>query len=217
MASFCGNCGAPLDDASRVCGQCGTPVPGAQAPVPPQGAPVTAKNKKDTKIIALVVAAIIAIVAIVIIANVASNFTGYKGAIRKMVKALQNDDVDALETMASAISDEQYEAWYGNKFYDEYDDAIKDTLDKYEDSVGNIKKISFEITDEMEVSDRRIDDLKDELEEKYNMDTSGIKKIMNVELKITVKGSKKSSVYNVHDLYLIKEDGGWKFYYGNLF
>lgn len=50
----------------------------------------------------------------------------------------------------------------------------------------------------------------------YNMDASSIKKVVKVDLKITVKGNKKSSVYNVNNLYMIKESGGWKIYYGSL-
>jgi hypothetical protein len=46
------------------------------------------------------------------------------------------------------------------------------------------------------------------------MDTSVMKKAIKVDLKITVKGTKKSATYNVNDcLYMVKENGGWKIYY----
>ena len=61
-----------------------------------------------------------------------------------------------------------------------------------------------------------MNELKDNLEDLYNMDTSGIKKVVSVDLKITVKGSKKSSTYNVNNLYMVKENSGWKVFYGNL-
>lgn len=107
-----------------------------------------------------------------------------------MVKALQNNDTATLEGVASSISEETFGAWYGDDIYDYYD--------------------------ETELSDRRMNELKDNLEDLYNMDTRGIKKVVSVVLKITVKGSKKSSTYNVNNLYMVKENSGWKVFYGNL-
>lgn len=211
MAKFCGNCGAQMGDDDKVCGQCGTPFAGSS--VADKSA---AKEKNSNKIVKLIIGVIAAIVVAVIIANVAGNFTGYKATIKKMVKALQNDDMSTLESLASSVSEETYGAWLGDDVYDYYDDMISDTLDKYEDSVGTIKKISYEITDETELSDRRMNELKDNLEDIYNMDTSVIKKVISVDIKITVKGTKKSSTYNVSSLYMIKENSGWKIFYGNL-
>lgn len=136
--------------------------------------------------------------------------------MNKMVKALQKNDVATLEALASIISKETLGAWYGEDLYDYYDEAVSDALDIFEDSVGPIKKISYEITDETEVSARRVEELEDYLVEIYNMDTSSIKKIVKVNLKLTVKGTKKSSTYNTNELYMIKESGGWKIYYGSL-
>lgn len=219
MAKFCANCGAQLEDGDKVCGQCGTPVNGA-APAPAAASTGTGtdagKAKSGNKIFIIAAAAIVLIVVAVIVVNIAGNYTGYKGTLNKMVKALQEDDVATLESLGSSISEEMYSAWYGDDYFDYYDDIVSNALDKYEDSVGNIKKISYEITDETEFSDRRLDELDENLIDRYNMDTSGIKKIIKVNLKITVKGNKKSSVYNVDSLYMIKESGGWKIHYGSL-
>jgi flagellar basal body-associated protein FliL len=246
MAKFCAKCGCQMDDADKVCGQCGTPVAGSSESVaensesvagssesvvgsPAPAAPVT-NGKSKKKIVKLIIGVIVAIIAVVIIANVAVNYIGYKGTINKMVKALKNNDTATLESMASSISEEEFEKQYGARdtyedgetgtykdVYDYYDEVISNTLDKYEDSVGIIKKITYEITDETELSDRRVDELKDDLEKLYdNMDASVIKKVVGVDIKITVKGSKKSSAYDVDNLYMIKEDDGWKVFYGYL-
>lgn len=214
MAKFCVNCGAQMEDEDRVCGQCGRPIAGAVNPAPT--ANVTSKIKGGNNIIKLIIAIVAAVVVLVIAVSVITSFTGYKRTINKMVKALQGNDVATLESLASSISEETYGAWFGDDLYDYYDDAVSDTLDKYEDSVGNIKKISYEITDETELSDRRLRELEDNLVDSYNMDTSDIKKVVKVDLKVTVKGTKKSSTYNVNKLFVIKESGGWKIYYGSL-
>ena len=230
MAKFCANCGFQMDDEDKVCGQCGTPFAGAQAApaqaapaqvAPAQTAPVQtaekpAKDKGGNKIIMIVVAAIAFIIVAVIAVNIIGSNTGYKGTLNKMVKALQQNDIASLEAMASSVSDETYTSWYGKDMYEHYDESISNTLDKYEDNVGKIKKITYEISDEMEFSDRRLEETKDNLIDSYNMDVSGLKKILKVSLKVTVKGTKKSATYSVNNLYLIKESGGWKLYYGNL-
>ncbi len=218
MAKFCSNCGAQMNDEDKVCGQCGTPVTGANVNPAPAAAPVADEEKKknNNKIIALIAIAIVAIVAIVVVANIASNFTGYKGTLNKMVKALKDDDTDVLVDLASSISNEVNEAWYGDDYEDYYEDAVDGVLDKYEDKVENIKKISYEITDETELSKRQMEDLEEAMIDNYDMDFSDIKKVVKVDLKITVKGSKKSGSYNVDDLIMVKEDGGWKIHYGSL-
>lgn len=243
MAKYCANCGAQMADEDRVCSQCGTPVvditpvsanapasaaapvdaaaPGADAAAS-GAAPAaewsgsTAKAKSSNKVFIIAGAAIAAIVLLVVAVNILGNFTGYKGTLNKMTKALRDDDIAKLETLASSVSEEYYGARYGHDLYDFYEDRVSDVLDKYEDSVGAIKKISYEITDETEWSDRRLAELKDELIDRYHMDTSSMKKVVRVELQMTVKGAKKSSTYRVSDLYMIKESGGWKIYYGNL-
>ena len=150
-----------------------------------------------------------------IVIGVVSSMNSYKATLDKMVKALRKDDVATLESLSSSVSDEVYGAWYDD-LTGYYEDQVSNTLDKYEDSVGDIKKISYEITDETEFSKRRVNELKDQLVDSYNMDPSDIKKVVDVSLQLTVKGSKKSAAYNVYDLYLIKESGGWKIYYGTL-
>jgi len=215
MAKFCANCGAEMADADRVCGQCGTPAPADSIPAASMSGEGSVDNKNN-KIIMLVGVAIAAIVVLVIVVNVASNFTGKKGVIRKMCKAIVKEDIDTLDAIDSSISEEIYESIYGDDYLDMYEERVEDTLDKFEDKVGEIKSIKFEITDETEYSDRKLEDLEETLEDNFNMDTSDIKKVVRTDVKLTVKGKKKSASYSIDDLYLIKEKGGWKIYYGSL-
>lgn len=218
MAGFCGNCGKPLGDEDRVCGNCGTPVPGKVAATVETSAntPVAKAKNTGNKGIKLVVVAIVAIVAIVIASNVISSNTGYNGAIKKMVKAFADYDMPTLMKLTSEVSDEVYGMWGSDDLDEYYEDRVSDALDTIEERVGTIKSMSYEITDTTELSERRLDELKDELVDTYNLDVDGIKKVIQVDLKLTVKGSKKNSSYNVDSLLLIKESDGWKLFYGNL-
>ena len=215
MAKFCSNCGAQMEDADKVCGMCGTPVAGATVAATPVAAPASndTKKKGNNKLIGLVVAVIVAIVAIVVVVNILGNFTGYKGTLNKMTKALKSDDMDTLESLASSLSDEVYEAWTGDDYDEYYEDMVSDVLDKYEDEVGNIKKITYEISDETEISNRKMEDLEETMIENYDMDVSDLKKIVKIDMKVTVKGAKKSATYSVHDLLMVKEGSSWKIFY----
>lgn len=172
-------------------------------------------NSGMIKWIACGLAALIVIIVAVVL--ISSNM-GYKGTLNKMCKALVNYDIDTLEDLASSVNEEMVEDYYGrNKDpYDVYEDRVSDTLDRFEDKVGEVKKITYVVTDFNEFSDRRLRAIEEELEDEYNMDTSKFKKIAEVELKLTVKGKKKSATYNVRDLYMIKEGGKWKLLYGKL-
>ncbi len=182
----------------------------------PQAAAPAGKTISGKKLITIIGGALAAIFVLCIVIGVVSSMNSYKATLDKMVKALRKNDVETLEELSSSISEEVYGTWYGGDLSNYYEGQISNTLDKYEDSVGTIKKISYEITDETELSKRRVNELKDNLVDNYNMDPSDIKKVVNVSLQLTVKGSKKSSAYNVYDLHLIKESGGWKIFYGSL-
>lgn len=216
MAKFCANCGSPVEDGDRVCGHCGTPMMDVAANESMAQPDEKKDNKLDsTKIIKYAIILIAAIVVCVIAVNICSKFTGYNGTLRKTFKALQNNDVDALEKLTPSFSEDIYTDMYGKKYYERFEDRVNDVLDEFEDRVGNIKSIKYEIKDYTEFSSRRVEEMEDELVDEYNVDVSGISKIAKVELKLTVKGNKKSASYNVDDLYLIKESGKWKILYGD--
>ncbi len=211
MTKFCANCGAPMDEEDRVCGQCGTPVAGAPAPSAgtKKGGTVGKAAGNNSLIIKLAIGIAALVVVIIVAVNLVGSMTGYKSTLNKMTKALKDYDVDTIESLSSSITDEML-SWYGDDLYDYYDEWMSDVLDEFEENVGEIKKISYEITDATEMTERRLENLKDELTEYYNMDTRDIKEIVEVDLQLIVKGEDKSAAYNVRDLRLVKEDGGWK-------
>ncbi len=212
MARFCSNCGSPMNDGDRVCGNCGMPV----EEISDVGSAVLSQAQKGKYIALLVGIAICLLVAVMIVVNVIGNFVGYKGSIRKMVRALQDYDMESLTSLASSIGDEMYTFSGYSDVSDAYQSAVSEILDGYEDNVGIIKKIDYKISEATEFSDRRVEEIKNHLIDSYNIDTNNIDKIMNIEIVLTVKGSKKSASYNVSTLYLIKESGKWKIYYGSL-
>ena len=208
MAKFCANCGAPMEDGDVVCGQCGTPVSNVVKDKKEQKATGEGGNNKKLGIaVAVVVIAVIAV-----IANIIGGGSGYKSTLNTMVKAIKNNDSTTIVSISSSISEDIYKS----KDYDKMIDRFLDNkLDSYEDRIdGEVKKITYEIKDKSEVTDRKLEKYKDKLSDDYNVDTNGITKMIKIDkLKLTVKGSKKSSSDSIDDLYLIKEDGKWTIFF----
>lgn len=214
MAKFCGNCGAKLDDSAKVCGNCGihlennkitnASIPGVSYVDPEQ----KAKMRKKIKLFAvLAVGIIIAIITI----NIVSGFVGYKGAVRKIMNAYEEYDLNTIVSMSSDfyyfMDDESYAEDY-------FADIISDDLDNFEEQVGHKYKLNYEITDTYEMSEHKYEDLLDTLSYFGDFDADIITKVMIVEIEVTAKDGKDSMTMELQ-LTLTKEDGSWKLLYMN--
>ena len=206
MSKYCAKCGAQMEDEDKVCGQCGAPVDGVILNKEVQKP--KAKNNLKTIVIAAIAIALIAVGF-----SSYNYFTGYTNVLNKLVNAVKNNDVETISQYSSYINEGVV---YGYKNVDEYyEDILDDMLDTMEEKVGTIKKITYQITDEMELSQRKVDDLKEYLIENKNINSDYIKKIVKIELKVDVQGtSNKTASFYVTNLFMIKEQGGWRFCYG---
>lgn len=220
MAKFCSNCGAPMKKKDKVCRKCGVSIEDAEAV--PAKEEKTEKpepgKKKGPRVIKFIAAAAILIAAAAVAIVVVIRLNSYERTVKSMVHAFEDFDMDTLEQITSEVSNVVYEGKAGGDLYEYYKDMVSDRLDYYEDDLGPIKRIQYQITGESEYSRRRIGQVEEWLEKNYEADAEaiGIKKIMAIDMTLTVKGSKRTEKYYVQDLYLIKENGGWKIYYGDM-
>lgn len=208
MSNFCGNCGTQLADGARVCGQCGVPVPGSStaAAFRYEDPERKAKTKKIIKLVAVL--AVVVVIAIVIV-NIVSGFVGYKGAVRKVMNAYKDYDLNTIVSMSSdlyfCMSDEDYaEDYFGS--------AISNDLDYFEDQVGHKYKLSYEITDHYDMSEHKYQNLLDTLSQYEDFDADIISKVMVVEMDVTAKEGRGTATLKLK-LTLTKEDGDWKLLY----
>ena len=214
MGKFCGNCGTQVADGAKVCGNCGTPLVNEGGKMPVSEVPgidyvdpeKKAKNKKQVKI---VLGVAILIVIFMIAFNIISGFVGYKGTVRKIMKAYESYNIDTLIDMSSDLY-----LFYGDDSYIEYyfAEPVSDDLENFENSVGHKYKISYEITEAYTVSDRKFGALISNLSNYGDFDVDIISKIMIVELEVTAKEGKKTTTIN-KELYLTRENGSWKLLY----
>lgn len=211
MAKFCGNCGTELDDNAKVCGNCGTPLDDGVSNISGIEYKHTdpEKKKKIKKVIKRILTAIISAVVIAVVCISVLSFTGYKGMIRKVMKAYKNYDIDALVDMSSDMYFYREEDYVEEYF--EY--SVGSDLDFYEDSVGHSYKLSYEIKEIYTLSDRKFSEMIDTIAGFYSdFDADIIQKIVVADITVTAKQGSKS-VDNDVQITLSKEGNSWKVLY----
>ena len=220
MSQFCPKCGKPIRGNERFCGNCGASLKeerveqavlsGSQLRT--NGIAVDKEKIKKWIIPAGAVAVTVVIIALV--ASMLLNSSGYKGTVKLMAQAIQEEDAELMTSLTSSI---QQDISGEEQIYERWESAIKNDLDRYEDRVGEIKKITITITNVDEVSERRLDNAMEYIENNYNVDTSDVQKAVRVDLKEEIKGKKKSMTDREDGIYLIKEKNKWKIYFGEGF
>lgn len=209
MAKFCGNCGAKLDDDAKVCGQCGTPLDGASTNISGLKVVDPEKQKKVKKAVKLAAVLAALVVVAVIALNIASKYTGYNGLLRKVMTAYENYDIDTLVSLSSDMYYYGEEDWV--EYYFEY--TVGNNLDSFESSVGHSYKLSYEVDETYVMSERKADEMLNEIENTYaDFDISVIDKIVVADLTLTAKQGSKSVNRDIKVI-MSKENGVWKLLY----
>ncbi len=221
MSKYCGNCGAELADSASVCGYCGMPfqkksliqnienITGIS--INPNEETVN-KIKKFAKPAAIVVAAIVVLV--VIISAISSN-SGYKGALNKYFKGVQELDVEVVDSLTADLdmigydADEREELLY---------DAIESVMEEYEDDYGKDVKLKAKILDATvwDLDDVKLRKFVKNYEDNEDYDATAIKKAVELEIELTIKGDRRKDTDIEHDFWMIKENGKWKVTYVEL-
>lgn len=210
MAKFCGNCGAQMDDDAKVCGQCGTPIEENVVKAPEVKAVDPEKKKEMAKkvkgVITLVIVAAVAIVAVKMI----SGFSGTKGLVRKIMTAYEKYDIDTIVSLSS----DMYYYSDAEDYVDEYFEyAVGKNLDSFEDSVGHNYKMSYEVEEIYDLSQRKQDETLKAIEDRYpDFDLDIIKKIAVADVKVTAKQGSKSASKTVN-IIMSKEGKTWRLLY----
>lgn len=203
MAKYCGQCGFKADDDAKVCGRCGAFFDG------PGSAPVPASSNKLKKIFKIVIPLMILTIVAVVAANIVFSFIGSKGLVRKVMKAYRDYDI---HTLISLSSDMYY---YGEEEVAEqyFEDSVGTDQDEFEDLVGHSYKLSYEVNEIYDLSERRLDEALDVIELGYpEFDVSVIEKISIANLAVTAKQGKKSIKREIN-IWMTKEGDAWKLLY----
>lgn len=213
MAKFCGNCGAQMDDNAVVCGYCGAGLDnGSSEAVPTFKVKDPEKKKKIKKYITISVSVVAVIIVISILGSIISNFTGYKGCLRKTMKAFEKSDTGEFTKIATGIIDELDEEDADDYIESVIESDVNLVKDDLEDKVGHNYKLSYKVDEYFELEGRKLDDLLEYLEEETNEDIADlIDKIEIAEVTVTAKKGKKSDDIQIQ-VVMSKENGSWKLF-----
>lgn len=227
MAKFCSNCGAPLNESSKVCGNCGKPNPGYVAPAgapagTPDGAPKipnpgsinlggAVSADKIKQMLPKIIAAVVAIIVVIVAVSTCAANTGYKGTAKSYIKALVAEDEDkAVKLMSEVMMDGS--SLDEKDMADSLESTFKFRMESVEDRVGKkvkVKKIEFTDIDKYDKDD--LEDFVDELEDSDYDDSDKIKGVVEIEALVNLKGSKKDRDYEMNFV-MVKESGKWKIF-----
>lgn len=210
MESYCGNCGAPIQENYKVCGNCGTPV--AQAPQMPQAAynpyqqPADMQQKKpaNNKIIVIAAAAVVAVIAIIaIIAGVAGS--GYKKPVKALAQSFEDADFDML---VDCVEKEKVDDFGNKKEMELFFDIIYDYI---EDECGKGYEVKVEYNDKEKLNKDDIEEFVEDMEDEENIeyDEDDMTKLYVVDVTFTAEGDDGDVVILDGDIYVAKYDGEW--------
>ena len=225
MAKYCYKCGAEMDKEDGFCSKCGTAVV-ELGEKKKERITKTANNIKNHKRMRNVIIAAVVVIGLLFAVKSKKDSSDYcEKLLKKVTINLKKGDADALMDLAA----EEGYAYYmvtreasKSQVTNYYRYCIEETLDRFENEVGDIEDISFEIdeiTDCLEFTGKTPEEWirgnafgDDRLPNMY--DAKELKAVYLVEWNITVTG--KDGVYKaaVNEesgaTYVLKEGDEWK-------
>lgn len=163
------------------------------------------------KIVSLSIILGVALILVVGIVGTVLNLTGYKSALNNFVDVM-NGDASKLEKVMPneywEYMDEEYNKElddYVEEFEDEYDDYVKELRGEF----GKNIKFSYEIEEAEKMDKDDVEDLAEGLADEFSyIDEDDVKEAYEVEMEMTIKGSKDDDSIEM-DVLCVKIGSGW--------
>ncbi len=206
---YCNNCGNELN-GEKFCIKCGAPAP-ADIEVT-GGEPVTGDSKKG--IIGMAVAAV-AVIAIIIGVFASCSGGGYKGVVKKYVKAvMQADGEKLIELYPEYYVEDRLDGWFDSKknWAKSLDSSLESRLEEWEDDDFDIKHYSYELRKDEKLDKDDIEDIEDAIDDYYDEEVK-VKDARKIKIRIEAKQDGKKKKLDDYTITLIKTGGSWSIYY----
>lgn len=217
MSNYCTHCGAQLEEDAKFCAACGMAAdevseenhPGRAHGVCQQAAAILGKIRSDARLKWIVPVAAAAIILSIVLCIVLLGGGGYKGMVKKVVAAIEEQDVDALMDLSSDL-------YYGRKDdYEEceyfYNREVENLTEHFEEEVGRRYTLKYEIDSVRSATKKEKDAMLEGLSyEGYDEKAiKAVKEIKIVSVILTAKNGRRSEDQEV-TMTVAKEKGGWK-------
>lgn len=200
MSKFCQNCGAAMEDEEVFCASCGTKNE-------EEAAAVAAKPPMQ-KLIALAAGALV----LVIILCIVLGGGGYKQAFKNVVAVQYKGKVNKIDDLAPKQYWEYMEDEYDfdmDDYKDEYEENWEETEEYLEDEYGKNIRVTLKVEDKKVWKRKKVKKVADALNDQYDIKESSVKKVIEVDGEITIKGSEDDRDEDVDDLTFIKIGSKW--------
>ena len=230
MSKFCPKCGSKLNDIAVFCEICGQKQPvleetlrepevlpeiladelqEEQAPQEPQ-MPQT-KKKPAYFWVGIVGGAVSVLLVLILtilfagapydraVANIFDlNFNGNAQKIRHMAP---EEFWDYWKDVMHYTADDAIEAF-------EEDEVYESTMDLLQEQYGKKLKCSYEITEAKELSKKKLDSLRDELKERYDISKRSVTNAYELEMEVTFDGRQDTGTED-YELIVVEINGNW--------
>lgn len=223
---FCGNCGTQVNDNESICPYCGNSMFGETPEMNQVG---SEKQKISPKMVGILATAIAAMLVVVVVIVCVLFSGGYKGAVKKHMKALSKGNTEkmiALE-MPKKVWEEVCDEAYDKKpekvvsIFEKRDKAFWEALKeegkvkftyeiKKSESLDKLDKLEDEVEDQYYVDD--LDEFKDYLDDRYDdfgLDADKIKKAYAVEVTYRLEVDGDKAAHDTAVCIVYKYEGKW--------
>jgi hypothetical protein len=170
------------------------------------------RAKKDKKFLGICIGAAAGVLAVIILLIVLLSGKPYASALNNEIKILTKGNGKLIEkTAPKAYWEYASDEWDFDMedTIDDFNDEYEDSYEELEDYYGKNIKIKYEVTKEKDLSDNKLEDLADALEEMYEIDAKSVKAAKKLTIKFTVKGSDEEEKFKMQNIYAVKIGGKW--------
>lgn len=144
--------------------------------------------------------------ALLVIALCACNRVDYSKPIEAAIQITYYGNEDYIEFAAP----EEYFEWYEDEYGRDFDDYCDDwENDWWAEEFGRDYKVTYKISNEGDVDEETLDDIRNGLENQYNIDSSDVKAAYLFDIEYLIEGSKGSDSSKWKRMYSVKIRDDW--------
>ena len=167
-------------------------------------------DKKFSQLVIAIAAGVVAAVAVVVVLACLIFGGGYTEAIDNYIDLISGD-ADAIEKMIPPaaleymVDEEDFDL---DEFKEEYEDTSDERMEYLEEEYGEDIKISYEITKEKELSEKKLNAIRDGLKENYDIQKKSVTKGYELDVEMTIEGDDDEDT-DEDEIIVVKIDGDW--------
>ena len=138
--------------------------------------------------------------------------SSYKSAIENAIDHSYYGKSDKIKDLApQAYWDylEEETDFDFDEYVEDFEDSWVSRKESLEEQHGEDYTLDYEVKDKQKIDDDELDELKQKMNSRYNIDEDDVKMGYKIDAEFTIKGSKSERSWEAEDMYIIKIGSGW--------